>query len=46
MTHAVDRIGLPMIGCGLAKADWTKVKRIIQEELTDRNVTVVKYEKS
>jgi O-acetyl-ADP-ribose deacetylase (regulator of RNase III) len=34
-------IGLPLIGCGLAGGNWKKVKRIIQEELVDVDVTVV-----
>lgn len=38
-------IGLPKIGCGLAGGDWSKVKEIIQKELKDCKVTVVKYEK-
>lgn len=39
------RIGLPMIGCGLAGGDWNIVKKIIQKELKDCDVTVVIYHK-
>lgn len=38
------KIGLPQIGCGLAGGDWTRVKQIIQEELTDVDVIVVIYD--
>ena len=38
-------IGLPQIGCGLAGGDWGLVKEMIQEELTDCDVTVVIYNK-
>lgn len=34
-------IGLPMIGAGKAKGDWTRIKKIIQEELKDCDVTIV-----
>lgn len=36
-------IGLPMIGCGLAGGDWSRVKNIILRELKDCHVTVVVY---
>ncbi len=36
-------IGLPLIGCGLAGGDWERVKKIIQQELVDCTVTIVKY---
>jgi len=36
-------IGLPAIGCGLAGGDWDYVKQMIQEELTDCEVTVVLF---
>ena len=38
-------IGLPTIGTGLAGGDWLKIKKIINKELVDCNVTVVIYEK-
>jgi O-acetyl-ADP-ribose deacetylase (regulator of RNase III) len=37
------RIGLPLIGCGLAGGDWDIVERIINEELAGCDVTVVKF---
>ena len=37
-------IGLPQIGAGLAGGDWETIKAIIQEELTDVDVTVVIYD--
>ena len=36
-------IGLPQIGCGLAGGDWNEVKKIIQKELINCNVTIVIY---
>lgn len=34
-------IGLPKIGCGLAGGDWDIVKRILERELKNMDVTVV-----
>lgn len=39
-----QRIGLPLIGCGLAGGDWDVVKQIMQEELEDCEVTIVHYQ--
>lgn len=39
------RIGLPLIGAGLAGGDWNIIKEIIQEELIDCDVTIVHYKK-
>lgn len=39
------KIGLPMIGCGLAGGDWNVVKPIIQDHLENCDVTVVIYNK-
>jgi O-acetyl-ADP-ribose deacetylase (regulator of RNase III) len=36
-------VGLPMIGAGIAGGDWFIIESIIQEELKDCKVTVVKY---
>lgn len=38
-------VGLPRIGCGLAGGDWETVKKIIQQELTEVDVTIVTYKK-
>lgn len=35
------KIGLPQIGCGLGQGNWDKVKKIIQEELSDHHVSIV-----
>lgn len=35
------RIGMPLIGAGLAGGDWTIIKQIIEEELGDEDVTIV-----
>lgn len=37
------RIGLPLIGCGLAGGKWDIVKKIIEERLIDLDVTIVKF---
>lgn len=39
------KIGLPLIGAGLAGGDWEVIKLIIQEELIDEDVTVVIWNK-
>lgn len=39
------KIGLPMIGSGLAGGDWNKISEIIENELEDEDVTIVKYKK-
>ena len=38
-------IGLPKIGAGLAKGDWSIISKIIEEELSDEDVTIVNYVK-
>lgn len=43
--HKGERIGLPLIGCGLAGGNWSVVKKIIEEELKDCDVTIVHYDK-
>jgi O-acetyl-ADP-ribose deacetylase (regulator of RNase III) len=35
------KIGLPKIGAGLAGGDWNIIRQIIEEELSDENVTIV-----
>lgn len=40
-----NRIGLPMIGAGLAGGDWKIIESIIEEELKDEDVTIVRYKK-
>lgn len=37
------KIGMPMIGAGLANGDWTIIKQIIAEQLNDEDVTVVVF---
>lgn len=38
------KIGLPLIGCGIGGGKWDFVKKIIQRQLKDFNVTVVHFE--
>lgn len=40
------RIGLPMIGAGLAGGDWKIISKIIEEELKNINYTVVEFKKT
>ncbi len=40
---AGKKIGLPLIGCGLAGGQWEQVKPIFMEELIDCDVTVVHF---
>lgn len=44
-TFPGKHIGLPKIGAGLAGGDWERIKKIIQHELTDCQVTIVNYKK-
>jgi len=37
------RIGLPLIGCGLAGGNWDRVECIIEEELEGCDVTIVRF---
>jgi O-acetyl-ADP-ribose deacetylase (regulator of RNase III) len=37
------RIGIPLIGCGLAGGDWNVVKKIIEDELKDYDYTIVNF---
>jgi len=37
------KIGLPLIGCGLAGGDWRVVSKIIEEELCDKGWKVIVY---
>ena len=42
-TFKGKHIGLPKIGAGLAGGDWNRIKKIIQTELKDMQVSVVIY---
>jgi len=39
------KIGLPFIGAGLAGGDWNIISVIIEEELADEDITVVRFKK-
>jgi O-acetyl-ADP-ribose deacetylase (regulator of RNase III) len=39
------KIGLPMIGAGLAGGNWNIISNIIKNELKDCYVTIIKFEK-
>lgn len=39
------KIGLPLIGCGIAGGDWKKVSKIVKKEFKKYNVTVVIFDK-
>ena len=38
------RIGMPLIGAGLAKGDWALIQHIILKELAGEDITVVVFE--
>jgi len=42
-SHAGKRLGLPKIGAGLARGDWTRIEAIIAEELAGEDVTIVEF---
>ena len=41
--HSGRRIGLPMIGAGLAGGDWSRIEAIIATELAGEDVTIVEF---
>ena len=42
---AGKKIGMPMIGAGLAGGSWSKIEGIIEKELEGEDVTIVKFKK-
>ena len=44
-TFKGEKIGLPMIGAGLAGGNWFVIEKIIKEELKDMDITIVRYKK-
>jgi len=44
-TYSGKIIGFPLIGAGLAGGDWNIISQIIDDELGDEDVTIVKYRK-
>jgi O-acetyl-ADP-ribose deacetylase (regulator of RNase III) len=43
--YSGKRIGLPLIGAGLAGGDWNIISQIIDDELGDEDITIVKFKK-
>ena len=41
--YSGKRIGLPKIGAGLARGDWSVIRKIIDEELYGEDVTIVEF---
>lgn len=37
----VEKLAMPMIGCGLDKLEWSKVSLIIQEVFKDTNIDII-----
>lgn len=37
------RIGLPLIGCGIAGGDWDEVSEVIKTELSEFDVTIIHF---
>jgi len=44
--YSGKKIGLPLIGAGLAQGDWGIISKIIEEELIGEDVTIMIWEKS
>lgn len=40
------KVGLPLIGAGIAGGDWNIISQVIKEELVDCYVTIVKLEET
>ena len=36
----ITKLGLPLIGCGLDKLEWSKVKKIIEEAFKDQDIDI------
>jgi len=36
-------IGLPKIGCGLARGEWSVVRQILERELVDMDITIINF---
>jgi O-acetyl-ADP-ribose deacetylase (regulator of RNase III) len=43
--YSGKRIGFPLIGAGLSGGDWNIISQIIEDELGDEDVTIVKFKK-
>jgi O-acetyl-ADP-ribose deacetylase (regulator of RNase III) len=43
-TYNDKKIGIPMIGAGLAGGDWNKIEKII-DDINFNDITLVKYNK-
>ena len=43
--YAGQRIGMPFIGAGLAGGDWKVIEKIIEEELGDEDITIVRFKR-
>ena len=44
--YSGKKIGLPLIGAGLAQGDWGIISQIIEDELSGEDVTIVVWERS
>lgn len=44
--YSGKKIGLPLIGAGLAQGDWGLISKIIEDELQGEDVTIVVWEHS
>ena len=42
-SHAVARLAMPRIGCGLDQLEWSRVRRIIDEVFTSTNISIEVY---
>lgn len=42
-TFSPEKIGLPLIGCGIAGGNWNVVKKIIQRQMKGCDVTIVHF---
>jgi len=38
------KVGIPLIGAGLANGDWNKIKGIIEEEMEGEDITLVEFD--
>ena len=41
MKNGINKIAMPMIGCGLDKLNWDKVSQIIKETFKDTDIEIL-----
>jgi hypothetical protein len=40
-TFSIRKIAMPLIGCGLDRLDWNKVKDVIEDVFSDTDIEIL-----